>query len=141
MSSRWSFLLLGGDMKDPAVRRMFWRIGGVAFVAGFFFGFLEPDAGESYSNGERYFLSALVTISFAVLGYEGWRFYRVSDELVRRVLIVSQAMSFCIVLVLMSLYGVAELLFGAPRPPVLVVALSAWVVSACCWLYAAWKST
>ncbi|MEM8772815.1 MAG: hypothetical protein AAGD92_14305 [Pseudomonadota bacterium] len=139
--SRWSFLLLGGDAGDPAVKRMMWRIGAAAFVIGFFFGFFEPESGETYTQNQRYVLAGLSLIGTLIFAYEGRRFYQYSDELTRRVLLHSQAIAFGFVIIGLLIYGVIAFIFALPNPPTLALGLGAWLVSSFCWFYAAWKAT
>lgn len=139
--SRWSFLLLGGDAGDSHVRRMALRVGIVSFVFGFFIGFFEPDAGEQHTPAERWTLVGLAAMMIAVTFYEGCRFFSKSDELVRRVLYVSQARAFGFGLFALLFYAVLEYVFGAPRPPTYVIALGLSVLSSATWGWAAWKST
>lgn len=139
--TRWSFLLLGGDASDPAVKRMCWRIGLASFIVGFFFGFFQPDPGEDYATSERWILAVLVFAGVAITLYEGCRFYASSDEFVRGLLLKSQARAFGVVLGLLLLYGVLEILFDAPRLPALFIGFGAWILSAFCWMHASWKAT
>lgn len=138
--SRLSFIFLGGDASQPHVRRMAWRVGLSSLALGFGFG--RYDIGLQPVTETVAIGAAVATVLFALfLAYEYRHFYLRSDELVRRTLVASLAVSGLMVMAAAGVYGVFELLFPLPPAPMIYVFLFAVVVSSIAWMVAAWKTS
>lgn len=138
--SRWSFLLFGGDISDPKVRRMLWRISLASFIFGFFWGYLDG-GGEGRTQQESYLLAALLIPFVGVLGYESLHFYKQSDEFVRSILNRASAIGGMVFLWTVLIGGALIEILGLPSPPLLYVGLYAYLIKMIAWTQAVWRTT
>ena len=138
--ARWSFLLFGGDFREPFLRRMVWRVSLASLVAGFCYGFFKVGLSPTPA-APAYGLAALTLAYAAFLAYEGWRYYQHSDEMVRRTLVASLAVSGLLVMVCAGLYGLLDLLFDLPPVEMILVFLFSAATASIAWFVAAWKTS
>jgi hypothetical protein len=137
--ARWSFLLFGGDIREPFLRRMAWRIGVASLVAEFCYGFFQVGLSPT-PTAPAYGLAALTFVYAAFLAYESWRYYQHSDEMVRRTLVASLAISGLLVMVCAGLYRLLELMFDLPPIEIIHVFFFSAAASIA-WFIAAWKTS
>ncbi len=138
--ARWSFLLFGGDFHEPFPRRMVWRVSAASLVAGFCYGFFEVGLAPA-PTAPAYSLAALTFVYAAFLVYEYWRYYQHSDEMVRRTLVASLAVSGLVVMVCAGRYGLLELMFDLPPTEMIHMFLLSAVAASIAWFTAAWKTS
>lgn len=138
--ARWSFLFFGGDIREPFLRRMVWRVSAASLVAGFCYGFFDVGLSPT-PKAPAYGLAALTFVYAAFLAYEYWRYYQHSDEMVRRTLVASLAISGLLVMVCAGLYGLLELMFDLPRVEMIHVFFFSAAASSIAWIIAAWKTS
>jgi hypothetical protein len=137
---RWSFLIFGGDIKEPFLRRMVFRVGLASLVAGFVYGVFDVGV-TPVAGGPAYALAAMTFFYAAFIGYEFFRYYRCADEMVRETLIASLAVAGLVMLVCSGVYGLMDLLFALPQIKMIYVFLFATLVSSIAWFIAAWKNS
>ncbi len=138
--SRWSFLLFGGDIKEPFLRRMAFRVSAASIVAGFVYGAFDVGV-TPVASGPAYGLAAMTLLYAAFIAYEYFRYYQHSDEMVRGTLNASLAVAGLVVLACSGVYGLLELLFALPQVKMIHVFLFAAIVSSISWFIAAWKNS
>ncbi len=137
---RWSLFLLGGDVNDPNVRRMFWRVTLASFIYGLAFGATAGAEGERAAHTDYLMAAAtLAYVGFTI--YEAWRYYQGADEMVKHICDRSLAVGGLIVLVATLTYGVLAELIGLREIEVLHIGLFALGVKLLAWMAAVWSST
>lgn len=138
--SRLSFLLFGGDIREPFLRRMVFRLGVSSLAIGAAFGFFAPGA-DPLPRPVAIGLAVAVAVYAAILVAEFRRYYQHSDEMARRVLTASLAVSGLVVMAASGLYGVLDLAFSLPEISMLHVFFFSAIVSSIAWFAAAWKNS
>lgn len=119
---------------------MVWRIAAASFVFGFLFGFF--DGGQDLnSNAEKGVLLAATACLVLVVAYEGYRFYRRSDELVKHIFDRSLAIGGLIILSTTLLYGMIDIVFELPEISVLHLGLYMLAVKSAAWMVTAWRTS
>lgn len=138
--NRWLYILLGGDVSSPAFRRMLWRLGAPSFFIGMYVGYAEREI-PSYDDTGKAILAAVLLAYAALVVYESVIYYLRSDEMLRRLLIASLAISGLVIVNGLVVYTALIYLFNFPEPATVHLTLASLVVVCISWFIAASRST
>lgn len=126
--------LLGGDVKSPALRRFLFRAAiAVVLLIGLTVFFRGPYQGEY----EAALMFAARALFAAFIAYEGWRSYRKSDELFRKLTGESLALSSIIILSGAFIYHAAVFYLGLPEPTLRQLLLAICFTILFSWIFVA----
>lgn len=138
--NRWWYILLGGDISSPAFRRMLWRLGVPSFFLGMYVGYAESEI-SSYDAAGKAILGAVLLAYAALVAYESVIYYLRSDEMLRRLLVASLAISGLVIVNGLAVYSALIYFFNLPEPETIHLAFISLGVVCVSWFIAASRST